>query len=123
MAGRQSRPNALLHMLGPVGGVEQQLGHWLRRRLTRGVQQQLAQGGPQGSAARLPGHQQLGAGCQQATGGQPAAQSLYLGALATAIDALKHHKPAPGSHGQRRLLEISWHHPCHPAATGHLPPP
>ena len=72
MAGRQSRPNALLHMLGPIGGVEQQLGHWLRRRLTRGVQKQLTQGGPQGSATRLPGHQQLGPGGQQATGGQPA---------------------------------------------------
>ena len=99
VAGRQGRGNPLLHVLGPVGGIEQQFGRGLGGRLAGGMEQQLAQGQAQGGAPRLPGHQEFGAGGQQATPGQPLRQGGDLGGLAAAIDPLQHQKAAPGQGG------------------------
>ena len=91
---RQCRPDHLLHVLGAVGRIEQQLGGAERGRPLGRMEEQLAQGLAQGRAAGLAGEHHLAAGGKQAAAGEPGHQPLQLGGLAAAIDALQHHKAA-----------------------------
>ena len=115
MARRQGRADAPLHVLGAIGGIEQQLGGGARRGGGRRLEQQLAQGQAQGRAARFAGHYQLGARRQQATAGQPGGHGPQLGGLAAAIDALQHQEASPGGELSRGLRRMATHF----GATGH----
>ena len=115
--GSQSRLNHLLHMLGAIGGIEQQLGGGFGGGAPRRMQQQLAQGLAEGRAPRLARELHLGPGGQQTRTRQPGGQGLQLGRFAAAIDAFEHHKAAA------RWSSFSGHGSgphCgrHPAATG-----
>jgi hypothetical protein len=94
VAGLQGGLDALLHVLGPIGRVEQQFGGAAGGRLAGRVQQQLPQGLAQGGAAGLAGGDHLRPGRQQAAGRQPGRQRLELAGLAAAIDAFQHHEAA-----------------------------
>ena len=98
MARRQGRRNALLHMLGAIGRVEQQLRRGLGSRLPRRMQQQLTQGLSQGRPPRLSRHQQLRALGHQTTRGEPRFEGFDLGGLATPVDALQHQEAPALSH-------------------------
>ena len=115
VARRQGRADAALHVLGAIGGIEQQLGGGARRGGGRRLEQQLAQGQAQGRTARFAGDDQLGARRQQATAGQPGGQGPQLGGLATAIDALQHQEASPGGELSRGLKRLATHF----GATGH----
>ena len=95
VAGGQGGLNRGLHVLGPVGGVEQQLRRRAGGSSFRRMQQQPSQGLTQSRAARLPAHQQSRPGWQQAATGQPGPQSFELGGFATTIDALEHQEAPP----------------------------
>ena len=73
VAGRESGPDHLGHVLGPVGGVKQQFRIAAGGGACGGMEQQLPQGTAQGGSAWFPTREEVGAGRHQATGGQPLA--------------------------------------------------
>jgi hypothetical protein len=98
VASRQGRFDPLLHVLSPIGRIEQQLGGAAGSGVAGGMQQQRAQGLAEGGATGLARQHQLSPSRQQAAGGQPGAQPFELGGLATAVDPLQHQKATALSH-------------------------
>ena len=109
VTGLQGGADHLGHVLGPVGGVEQQFGIAAGGGGCGGMEQQLPQGLAERCSSRFPAGEEAGAGRHQAAGGQPLAQPLELGALTAAIDSLQHHEEAreceggPGAVPPRRF--------------------
>jgi hypothetical protein len=94
------------HMLGPIGGVEEQFCPLPWHLVGGGVKKEIAESHAKVRAPGLSGHYHGGISRQQTTAGQPFAQGLNLGGFSTSIDAFQHHETSPSDHGVMQRMQI-----------------